>query len=128
MNDSSRSRVMALLIHGDAAFAGQGVVAETFSLSNLRFYTTGGTVHVVVNNQIGFTTNPKDARSSRYCSDVAKMVGAPIFHVNSDNPIAVHNVCKLAAEYRQKFKKDVVIDVVCYRKYVNSSNFLLTIL
>jgi 2-oxoglutarate dehydrogenase E1 component len=114
-NDENREQVMGLLLHGDAAFAGQGVVAETLSLSELAGYKTGGTVHVIVNNQIGFTTSPKFARVSRYPTEVAKMVEAPIFHVHGDDPEAVIRVSKIAAEYRQKFKTDVVIDVICYR-------------
>jgi 2-oxoglutarate dehydrogenase E1 component len=112
-----RARVMPLLIHGDAAFAGQGVVAECFALSGLRGYRTGGTVHFIINNQIGFTTAPRYSRSSPYPSDVALMVQAPIFHVNGDDPEAVTFAAKVAAEYRQKFGKDVVIDMFCYRRY-----------
>ena len=112
-----RDAVMGLLLHGDAAFAGQGLVAETFELSELRGYRTGGTIHIVVNNQIGFTTSPKYARSSPYPSDVAKIVQAPIFHVNGDDPEAVVHVCRLAAEFRQRFKKDVVVDLFCYRRH-----------
>ena len=115
-DDESRDRVIPLLIHGDAAFPGQGIVAETFNMMKLDGYTVGGTVHVVVNNQVGFTTNQHDLFSGRYCTDIAKMVEAPIFHVNGDDPEACAWVARLALEYRQAFHKDVVIDVWCYRK------------
>ena len=112
-----RTMVMPLLIHGDASFAGQGVVAECFGLSGLRGHRTGGSVHFIVNNQIGFTTNPRYSRSSPYPSDVAKMIEAPIFHVNGDDPEAVVFAAKIATEFRQKFQKPVVIDMFCYRRH-----------
>ena len=109
--------MLPLLIHGDAAFAGQGVVAECFGLSGLRGHRTGGILHFIVNNQIGFTTYPRYSRSSPYPSDVAKLVEAPIFHVNGDDPEAVVFCAKVATEYRQKFHKPVVIDMFCYRRF-----------
>lgn len=116
-NDSERIKVMPFLLHGDAAFAGQGVVAETLMMSDLSGYRVGGTVHLVINNQIGFTTMPHYSRSGPYSTDIAKMVMAPIFHVNGDDPEAVYTVATIAAEYRQTFKKDVVIDLYCYRRF-----------
>ncbi len=114
---NERWPIMPLLIHGDAAFAGQGVVAECLGLSGLKGHRTGGSIHFIINNQIGFTTNPRFSRSSPYCTDVAKMVEAPIFHVNGDDPEAVVHVAKIATEFRQKFQKPVVIDMVCYRRF-----------
>ena len=115
--DDERKKVMALLLHGDAAFAGQGLVPETLDLSELKGYRIGGTVHFIVNNQIGFTTNPVYSRSGPYCSDVAKMIQAPIFHVNGDDPEATVHVARIATEFRQQFNKDVVIDMFCYRRF-----------
>ena len=115
--DEARDEVMGLLMHGDAAFAGQGLVPESLDLSQLRGYRTGGTIHVIVNNQIGFTTAPSKSRSSPYPSDTAKGIQAPIFHVNGDDPEAVVHVSRIATEFRQKFKKDVVIDMFCYRRH-----------
>lgn len=116
-NDTDRSKNMAILLHGDGSFSGQGVVYETLHLSDLPNYTIGGTIHIVVNNQVAFTTDPKSSRSSPYCTDVAKALNAPIFHVNGDDVEAVVHACELAAEWRHKFKADVVVDIVCYRRF-----------
>ena len=116
-NDKERNQVIPILLHGDAAFAGQGIVAECFAMSGLTGHNIGGTIHIIVNNQIGFTTQPEFSRSSPYPSEVAKMVQAPIFHVNGDDPEAVTYCAKIATEYRQKFKRDVVLDIFCYRKF-----------
>ena len=107
---------MAVVVHGDGGFSGQGVVYETLNLGALPGYTAGGTVHIVVNNRIAFTTEPGAGRSSRYCTDVAKALGAPVFHVNGDDPEAVVHVCEIAAEWRQAFHSDVVVDLICYRR------------
>ena len=118
--DAKRNKVIPILIHGDAAFAGQGVVAECFSMSGLKGHNTGGTIHIIVNNQIGFTTSPRFARSSPYPSDLGKVVEAPILHCNGDDPEAVVHCAKIAIEFRQKFNKDVVIDMICYRRFGHS--------
>ncbi|EFA82517.1 2-oxoglutarate dehydrogenase [Heterostelium album PN500] len=115
--DTEQNTALAIILHGDASIAGQGVVYETLHLSKLANYSTGGTIHIVVNNQIGFTTNPSSSRSSMYCTDVAKTIDVPIFHVNGDDVEAVVRVCKLAAEWRQRFKRDVIVDIVCYRRF-----------
>jgi 2-oxoglutarate dehydrogenase E1 component len=115
--DTDRSKVIPIAIHGDAAFAGQGVCYETVNLSQLSGYTTGGTIHIVINNQVGFTTSPVDSRSTTYCTDMAKMLDVPIFHVNGDHPEALWYISNFCAEYRQKFKKDIFIDLICYRKH-----------
>jgi 2-oxoglutarate dehydrogenase E1 component len=112
-----RKSTMPLLVHGDAAFMGEGIVSETLNLAGLEGYSTGGTIHLVINNQIGFTTVPSDSRSTRYCTDIARMLRVPVFHVNGEDPQAVIQVTRLAMEYRQRFKHDVVIDMYCYRKY-----------
>jgi 2-oxoglutarate dehydrogenase E1 component len=117
LSEDAMNRVLPLLIHGDAAFIGQGIVPETLNLCNLPGYRTGGTVHLIINNQVGFTTDPEDSRSTRYASDITRMLKVPVFHVNGEDPEAVAQVALLAMDYRQKFKQDVVIDVYCYRKY-----------
>ena len=117
LEDWDRNKVMAILLHGDAAFPGQGIVPESLALSGLKGYRTGGTIHIIINNQIGFTTNPSSSRSSPYPSDVAKMIQAPIFHVNGDDPEAVVHVARIATEFRQEFGQDVVIDMFCYRRH-----------
>ena len=115
--DPKRTKVLPVLIHGDAAFAGQGIIAETLNLAGLEGYATGGTIHIVVNNQVGFTTNPEDGRSTPYCTDIARVLRAPVFHVNGDDPEAVVWAVELAVDYRQTFGQDVLIDLYCYRKY-----------
>ena len=121
IDDKSMKRVCPLLLHGDASFSGQGIVPETLELSNLPDYTVGGTIHVIINNQVGFTTDPRSARTSYHCTNSAKGVGAPIFHVNGDDVEAVISVCRLAVEYRQEFGRDVVIDIVGYRRNGHNS-------
>src|SRR5437868_574723 len=115
--DPERRKVLPVLIHGDAAFAGQGIVAETLNLANLEGYSSGGTIHVIINNQVGFTTNPEDARSTPYATDIARVLRAPVFHVNGEDPEAVVWAVQLAVEYRQTFRQDVLIDLYSYRKY-----------
>ena len=117
LSDSSREKIMGILLHGDAAFSGQGIVAESLSLANLEAYTTGGTTHIVVNNQIGFTTLPKDAKTGRYSTEFAKIIQAPVIHVNGDDTESVIMVANMAESYRERFKKDIILDIVCYRKY-----------
>ncbi|MEM9399559.1 MAG: 2-oxoglutarate dehydrogenase E1 component [Verrucomicrobiota bacterium] len=114
---SERRKVLPVLLHGDAAFIGQGIVAETFNFSRLDGYSTGGTVHIVINNQIGFTTVPKDSRSAQYCTALAKSIGVPVFHINGDDPVSAVYLIELAMDFRQRFQRDVVIDLVCYRRH-----------
>jgi len=116
VGDGARVRGMVLMIHGDAAFAGEGVIQESLNLSNLEGYTTGGTLHVVVNNQLGFTTSPAEGRSSPYATDVAKMLQIPIFHVNGEDPEAVAQVVRLSMDFRRAFRSDVIIDMYCFRR------------
>ena len=116
-NDKNRKKVIPILIHGDASFAAQGVVAECFAMSGLPGHNTGGAIHIIINNQIGFTTSPKFARSSPYPSEIAKMAEAPILHVNGDDPEAVVHCARIAIEYRQQFNRDVVVDIICYRRF-----------
>ncbi|VDK50727.1 unnamed protein product [Anisakis simplex] len=115
--DGDAEHTLAILMHGDAAISGEGIVMETFNLNNLNAYTVKGCIHIVVNNQIGFTTDPRASRSSPYCTDIGRLLGCPIFHVNSDDPEAVVHVCNVAADWRRKFRKDVIIDLVCYRRF-----------
>jgi 2-oxoglutarate dehydrogenase E1 component len=115
--DLERRKNIGIVLHGDAAHAGQGVVYETYQFQDLKCYTSGGIIHIITNNQIGFTTTQRDARSGLYCTEVAKTIMAPIFHVNADDPIMVDKVIRMSLKYRQMFNKDVVIDIVGYRKY-----------
>ena len=117
LQDAARARVIPVLIHGDAAMSGQGIVAETLNLSQVDGYNTGGSMHLVINNQIGFTTDPRESRSTNYCSDVALMVKAPVFHVNGDDPEACIRAAQMAYDFRQLFHRDVVIDMLCWRKH-----------
>ena len=116
-NETQRSKVLPILIHGDAAFAGQGIVMESLNLSGVKGYAVAGTLHIVTNNQVGFTTNPDEGRTGRHCTEIAKFIEAPILHVNGDDPDAVVLATEIALEYRQKFSADVVVDIVCYRRY-----------
>src|SRR3989441_12901480 len=118
--EEAMSRVLPVLLHGDAAFAGQGIVMETLQLAQLRGYRTGGTIHIIINNQIGFTTSPEAGRSSIYSTDVARMTQLPIFHINGDDPEAAYRTMRLALAYRQEFNKDVVLDVVGFRKLAHN--------
>ena len=117
MGDTNGTKVCPIIIHGDAAFAGQGVLYESLQMQNLPGYKVGGTIHVIVNNQIGFTTTPQKSRSTQYCSDLAKTINAPIFHVNADSMNDVAKTFRTAAKFRQKFQRDVVIDLIGYRRF-----------
>jgi 2-oxoglutarate dehydrogenase E1 component len=117
MKDKDRSKAMGVVVHGDAALAGQGIVYESLQLQDLVDYTTGGVIHIVMNNQVGFTTNPWQSRSSFYCTEIAKVIGAPIIHVNADEPDLLDHCMQVAVQYRQKFKKDIFIDIVGYRRF-----------
>ncbi len=121
VKDLTKKRIMPLLIHGDASFCGQGIVSEVLELSNHPDYTVGGCIHVVVNNQVGFTTNPRESRYSYQCTNFAKAAEVPILHVNADDVDAVASVCKLAVDWRQRFSKDVVVDIVGYRRQGHNS-------
>ena len=117
IKDKNREKVIGVLIHGDAALAGQGIVYESLQLQDLVDYTTGGIIHIVMNNQVGFTTNPWQSRSSFHCTEIAKVIGAPIIHVNADEPDLLDHCMQIAVQYRQKFKKDIFIDIVGYRRF-----------
>ena len=117
VKDTDKSRTLGVLIHGDAAVAGQGIVYESLEMQDLVDYSTGGVIHIVMNNQVGFTTNPWQSRSSHYCTEIAKVIGAPVLHINADEPDILDGCMQVAVEYRQKFKKDIFIDIVGYRRF-----------